>query len=281
MSITQITLAAALLGLLVGSFLNVVIYRLPVTLQKQWRKSAKEYLNIELDEEDKKPFNIIFPPSRCPKCHSPVRFWQNIPVISYLLLRGRCHSCKTPIPLRYPAVEILTAAVFAAVAWRYGFTPLTAGGLFFSAMLLAMTFIDADTQLLPDELTLPLLWAGLLFNWHYGFIPLPNALLGAVAGYLSLWTLGFCFKLLTGKDGMGGGDLKLLAALGAWLGIAVLPLIAFIAALVGLVAAVAMKAVKSQPIAFGPALAIAGWIVFIANEQVMQAVGWWLNKSGF
>lgn len=278
---TFIIAAAALLGLLVGSFLNVVIYRLPVTLKKQWRRTAKEYLEIELDDADKQRFNIMYPPSRCPTCGSGVKAWQNIPIISYIFLRGRCHSCRTPISLRYPAIELLTGIMFGIVAWRYGFTPLTAGGLIFTALLIAMTFIDADTQLLPDELTLPLMWLGLLGNWYYGWISLYSAVIGAAAGYMSLWSLYQIHKLITKREGMGGGDFKLLAALGAWLGVASLPVIALMASIVGLVAALIMRVAKAQPIAFGPALAIAGWIVFVAHEPVMNGVAWWLNKSGF
>lgn len=272
---------AALLGLLVGSFLNVVIYRLPVMMEKQWQLAAKQHLNLPLSEEDQRPFNLMFPPSRCPKCASSVKPWQNIPVISYLLLKGKCHHCRTPIAWRYPAVEVLTGILFGLVAWRYGYTAVTAGGLLFTAMLVAMTFIDADTQLLPDQLTLPLIWLGLLFNWQVGFVTLPQALLGAVCGYMGLWLLFHLFKLLTGKEGMGYGDFKLLAALGAWLGVSTLPVIVFVAALVGLVAALVMKAAKGQPIAFGPSLAVAGWIVFIANDHILKGVHWWLAKSGF
>lgn len=278
---TFIIAAAVLLGLLVGSFLNVVIYRLPVTLKKQWRRTAKEYLEIELDDADKQRFNIMYPPSRCPTCGSGVKAWQNIPIISYIFLRGRCHSCRTPISLRYPAIELLTGIMFGIVAWRYGFTPLTAGGLIFTALLIAMTFIDADTQLLPDELTLPLMWLGLLGNWYYGWISLHSAVIGAAAGYMSLWSLYQIHKLITKREGMGGGDFKLLAALGAWLGVASLPVIALMASIVGLVAALIMRVAKAQPIAFGPALAIAGWIIFVAHEPVMNGVAWWLNKSGF
>ena len=271
---------AVIFGLLVGSFLNVVIYRLPVMLEKQWQQAAKQHLQLPLTPEEQQPFNLMFPPSRCPKCGSSVKPWQNIPVISYLLLRGRCHHCQTPIVWRYPAVELLTGILFGLVAWRYGATAVTLGGLLLTAILVALTFIDADTQLLPDQLTLPLIWLGLLFNWQVGFVSLPQALLGAVCGYLSLWLLFHAFKLLTGKEGMGYGDFKLLAALGAWLGVATLPVIVFMAAMVGLVAALVMKAAKGQPIAFGPALAVAGWLVFFANEAILKGVHWWLTKSG-
>lgn len=278
---TFIIFAAALLGLLVGSFLNVVIYRLPVTLKKQWRRTAKEYLEIELDDADKQRFNIMYPPSRCPTCGSGVKAWQNIPIISYIFLRGRCHSCRTPISLRYPTIELLTGIMFGIVAWRYGATALTAGGLIFTALLIAMTFIDADTQLLPDELTLTLMWLGILGNWYYGWIGLHASVLGAVLGYTSLWILYQIHRLITGKEGMGGGDFKLLAALGAWTGASSLPVIAFMAAVIGLLGALIMRVAKGQHTAFGPALAIAGWVIFVAHEPVMRGLAWWLQKSGF
>lgn len=271
---------AVLLGLLVGSFLNVVIYRLPIMLEKQWQLAAKQHLNLPLTEQDQLPFTLSTPPSRCPRCGNSVKPWQNIPIISYLLLHGRCHSCRSPISCRYPAVELLTGILFGIVAWRYGYTYTTLGGLIFTAALVALTFIDADTQLLPDQLTLPLIWLGLLFNWQVGFVSLPQALMGAVGGYLSLWSLFHLFKLITGKEGMGYGDFKLLAALGAWLGVGTLPVIVFVAALVGLVAALVMRATKGQPIAFGPALAIAGWLVFAANSHILQGIHWWMHKSG-
>ncbi|OSI06890.1 protein PilD [Neisseria animaloris] len=272
---------SALFGLLVGSFLNVVIYRVPVMMERAWTAFAKEHLGQVLTEEEQQPFNLIKPDSRCPSCQSPVKAWQNIPVLSYLMLGGKCGSCQTPISKRYPLVELLTGALFAVVAWKYGWSMTTLGGLILTAMLIALTFIDADTQYLPDQLTLPLVWLGLLFNLNGIFVPLTSAVLGAVCGYMSLWLLCYAYKLLTGKIGMGGGDFKLLAALGAWLGVSVLPVLIFMAALIGLVAAVIMRVAKGQQFAFGPSLAIAGWIIFIANEQVMTVVGWWLKASGF
>ena len=272
---------AVVLGLLVGSFLNVVIYRIPVIMERGWTTFSKEHLNLPLSDEEKQPFNLMLPKSRCPKCHAGVKAWQNIPVISYLFLGGRCASCRTPISKRYPLVEILTALLFGIVAWRYGWSMLTFGGLVFTAMLLALTFIDADTQYLPDSLTLPLIWLGLLFNYDGTFVSLQQAVLGAVFGYMSLWSLNYIHKLIRGMDGMGGGDFKLLAALGAWMGVSVLPIIVLVAALVGVIAAVILKAAKSQPIAFGPCLAIAGWLAFAGYEDVMMGVNWWLRASGF
>ena len=252
---------AALFGLLTGSFLNVVIYRVPVMMERGWTLFAKEHLQLELTDAEKQPFNLLKPDSRCQHCGTPIKPWQNIPVISYILLRGQCGSCQTPISIRYPAIELLTSVMFAVVAIVYGWSWLTLTGLVLTAFLIALTFIDADTQYLPDQLTLPLVWLGLLANYAGGLVGLQQAVLGAVCGYMSLWLLNFAHKLWRGFDGMGAGDFKLLAALGAWLGAAVLPVIVFVAALVGVVAAVVLKAAKNQPIAFGPCLAIAGRLV--------------------
>ena len=272
---------AALFGLLTGSFLNVVIYRVPVMMERGWTLFAKEHLQLELTEAEKQPFNLLKPDSRCQHCGTPIKPWQNIPVISYILLRGQCGSCQTPISIRYPAIELLTAVMFAVVAIVYGWSWLTLTGLILTAFLIALTFIDADTQYLPDQLTLPLVWLGLLANYAGGLVSLQQAVLGAVCGYMSLWLLNFVHKLWRGFDGMGAGDFKLLAALGAWLGAAVLPVIVFVAALVGVVAAVVLKAAKSQPIAFGPCLAIAGWLVWIGYDKVMMGIDAWLKASGF
>ena len=271
---------AALFGLLTGSFLNVVIYRVPVMMERGWTLFAKEHLQLELTEAEKQPFNLLKPDSRCQHCGTPIKPWQNIPVISYILLRGQCGSCQTPISIRYPAIELLTAVMFAVVAIVYGWSWLTLTGLVLTAFLIALTFIDADTQYLPDQLTLPLIWLGLLANYAGGLVSLQQAVLGAVCGYMSLWLLNFVHKLLRGFDGMGAGDFKLLAALGAWLGASVLPIVVFAAALVGIVAALVMKAAKSQPIAFGPCLAIAGWLVFVANDKVKAGLNIWLNSAG-
>ena len=272
---------AALFGLLTGSFLNVVIYRVPVMMERGWTLFAKEHLQLELTEAEKQPFNLLKPDSRCQHCGTPIKPWQNIPVISYILLRGQCGSCQTPISIRYPAIELLTAVMFAVVAIVYGWSWLTLTGLVLTAFLIALTFIDADTQYLPDQLTLPLVWLGLLANYAGGLVSLQQAVLGVVCGYMSLWLLNFVHKLWRGFDGMGAGDFKLLAALGAWLGAAVLPVIVFVAALVGVVAALVLKAAKSQPIAFGPCLAIAGWLVWIGYDKVMMGIDAWLKASGF
>lgn len=268
-------------GLLIGSFLNVVIYRVPVMMERGWTQFAKEHLNLPLTAEEEAPFTLSKPDSRCPKCHAPVKAWQNIPIVSYLLLGGKCSSCKTPISIRYPLVELLTGVLFGVVAWQYGWSWLTLGGLIFTAMLIALTFIDYDTQYLPDSLTLPLVWLGLLYNFNGAFTTLQSAVLGAVCGYMSLWLLCYVYKLLTGKIGMGGGDFKLLAALGSWLGVGVLPVLVFMAALIGIIGALVSRVGKGQQFAFGPSLAVAGWIIFIANEPIHQLIQWWLTKSGF
>ncbi|WP_308023583.1 prepilin peptidase [Neisseria oralis] len=272
---------AAVLGLVIGSFLNVVIYRTPVMMERGWTQFAKEHLQLGLTEEERQPFNLLKPDSRCPKCHAPVRAWQNIPIVSYLMLGGKCGSCKTPISIRYPLVELLTGILFAAVAWQYGWSWTALGGLILTAVLIALTFIDIDTQYLPDQLTLPLIWLGLLFNFDGAFVSLQSAVLGAVCGYMSLWLLNSFYRLVRGVQGMGAGDFKLLAALGAWLGVGTLPVLVFMSALVGLVGALIMRVARNQPFAFGPSLAIAGWVVFAANEPVNQLIRWWLTKSGF
>ena len=272
---------SVIVGLLIGSFLNVVIYRVPVMMERGWTQFAKEHLQLELTEEEQQPFNLMKPDSRCPKCYAPVKAWQNIPIVSYLMLGGKCGSCKTPISIRYPLIELLTGILFGVVAWQYGWTMAAFGGLILTAILIALTFIDADTQYLPDSLTLPLIWLGLLFNLNGTFVPLKSAVLGAVFGYMSLWLLCFIYKLLTGKIGMGNGDFKLLAALGAWLGAGILPVLVFIAALIGLIGAIIGRVAKGQYFAFGPSLAIAGWIILVANEPVHHAVTWWLTTSGF
>lgn len=270
---------ALILGFAVGSFLNVVIYRLPIMMERSWQTEARMALQLPVGNSTR--FNLCVPPSACPHCQHKIRWWQNIPLLSYLILRGRCAACTVPISPRYFCVELVTGLAFAAVVWHYDVTPVAAGGLILTAALIALTFIDADTQLLPDQITLPLLWFGLLFNWYCEFVPLSAAVWGAALGYLSLWSLFWLFKLLTGKDGMGYGDFKLLAALGAWMGAAALPLIVFMAAIVGIIASVILKIARSQPMAFGPALAVSGWIVWMANSQINQLIHWWLRLSGF
>ena len=228
------------------------------------------------------------PPSHCPSCKTAIKPWQNIPILSYVLLKGQCKHCHIAISLRYPLVELLTGLVFAICAWKFGTTWTALATMVFSAYLIAMIFIDADTQLLPDQLTLPLMWGGIVFHLaayllhaDWGITTLVDSLLGAIVGYLSLWSIFQLFKLVTGKEGMGYGDFKLLAALGAWLGIGVLPIIIIMSAVVGLIFAIIMKVAKNQPMPFGPYLAISGWLVLIFNQPIAQFIQWWLSKSGF
>ena len=283
-----VVLLALILGLLVGSFLNVVIYRVPEGLNRNWKLQAKQMLDLPLEQGEGERFNILMPPSHCPSCKAAIKPWQNIPILSYVLLKGQCKHCQTAISLRYPLVELLTGLVFAVCAWKFGVTWTALAAMVFSAYLIAMIFIDADTQLLPDQLTLPLMWGGIVFHLaayllqaDWGITTLVDSLLGAIVGYLSLWSIFQLFKLATGKEGMGYGDFKLLAALGAWLGIGVLPIIIIMSALVGLIFAIIMKVAKNQPMPFGPYLAISGWLVLIFNQPIAQFIQWWLSKSGF
>lgn len=271
-----------LLGLLVGSFLNVVILRLPAMMEAEWKAQCQEFLNCHCSptaddtaaETAKKTFNLVFPASHCPQCHSPLRAWQNIPLVSFLLLKGRCHHCGVNIPWRYPAVESLTALLSAWVAWHFGFGWQCAAALVLLWALIALSVIDFDHQLLPDDLTLPLLWLGLLLNYFALFTDLHHAVLGAVLGYGSLWSVYWLFKLLTGKEGMGFGDFKLLAVLGAWFGWQLLPLViilsSLVGALVGLTLIISLGRDKNIPIPFGPYLAAAGVIAMLWGEPLTR-----------
>ena len=283
-----VVLFALILGLLVGSFLNVVIYRVPEGLNRNWKLQAKQMLDLPLEQGEGEHFNILMPPSHCPSCKVAIKPWQNIPILSYVLLKGQCKQCHAAISLRYPLVELLTGLVFAVCAWKFGVTWTALAAMVFSAYLIAMIFIDADTQLLPDQLTLPLMWGGIVFHLaayllqaDWGITTLVDSLLGAIVGYMSLWSIFQLFKLVTGKEGMGYGDFKLLAALGAWLGISVLPIIIIMSAVVGLIFALIMKVAKNQPMPFGPYLAISGWIVLVFSQPISQFIQWWLTKSGF
>ena len=283
-----VVLLALILGLLVGSFLNVVIYRVPEGLNRNWKLQAKQMLDLPLEQGEGERFNILMPPSHCPSCKSAIKPWQNIPILSYVLLKGQCKHCHAAISMRYPLVELLTGLVFAVCAWKFGATWTALAAMVFSAYLIAMIFIDADTQLLPDQLTLPLMWGGIVFHLaayllqaDWGITNLVDSLLGAIVGYMSLWSIFQLFKLVTGKEGMGYGDFKLLAALGAWLGISVLPIIIIMSAVVGLIFALIMKVAKNQPMPFGPYLAISGWIVLVFSQPISQFIQWWLTKSGF
>jgi len=271
-------LAVVLLSLLVGSFLNVVILRFPIMLFRSWKKDLEE-MPESLPEHPaladlSKPFNLLKPDSHCPKCHAPVRAWQNIPVISWLLLRGKCAGCGTAIGLRYPAVEIVTALMSVTLLLVFPWGWPLAAMLVFTWLLIAMSVIDIDHQILPDDMTLSLLWLGLLINSQGLFTDLESAVYGAVAGYLSLWSVYWLFKLLTGKEGMGYGDFKLLAALGAWLGIQNILLIVLLSSVVGAVVGIAGILIlgrdKNLPIPFGPYLAAAGWIAALWGDEITQ-----------
>ncbi|MDO9617876.1 MAG: A24 family peptidase [Pseudomonas sp.] len=270
-----------LLGLLIGSFLNVVVYRLPKIMQRDWRSQAREILDLPAEPQTA-TFNLILPNSSCPHCAHEIKPWENIPVISYLFLRGKCSSCKTHISLRYPLVELACGLLSAFIAWHFGFTWQAGAMLLLTWGLLAMSLIDADHQLLPDSLVLPLLWLGLIANSFGLFTSLEDALWGAIAGYLSLWSVYWLFKLVTGKEGMGYGDFKLLAMLGAWGGWQVLPLTILLSSLVGAVLGLIMlrlrNAETSTPIPFGPYLAIAGWIALLWGEQITSS---YLQIAGF
>ena len=271
-------LVCVLFGLLVGSFLNVVIHRIPKMMEATWRQEARELLEQPAPKGEETPpiFNLVTPGSHCPHCNHRIRWYENVPVVSWALLKGRCSGCKAAISKRYPIIELLTALVAGLCAWRFGYDPWLIFMLYGSFTLLALAVIDLDTTLLPDDLTYPLLWAGLLAS-VLGISPvsLPDAVIGAMAGYLALWSLYWVFKLLTGKEGMGYGDFKLLAALGAWLGWQYLPVVVLLSSVVGLVFAVSMMASGSvkrdQGIPFGPYLAIAGWIALLWGEAIVSS----------
>lgn len=276
---------ALTLGLLIGSFLNVVIYRLPQTLFTDWRNQCREFIaqekGEEVEENQQEVFNIAVPRSHCPSCKAPVHAWQNIPLLSYVLLRGKCANCNVHISLRYPIIELVTGLLTAFVAYQYGLTLTALLVAVFTWSLLVLTMIDVDHQLLPDNITIPLVWLGLLANAFGLFTDLNTALFGAVFGYLSLWSVYWLFKLITGKEGMGFGDFKLLAALGAWMGWEMLPAIIILSSLVGAIIGIGGILIygkdKNKPIPFGPYLAIAGWIAFFwgakLNQTYLQSMG--------
>ncbi len=288
-----IALLCLLLGLMIGSFLNVVIHRLPLMLRRDWRAQSAEILG-EWAQDNGAPgvvkqlaaplqslmqsaqrYNLIVPRSACPACGRSIRAWENVPLLSYAGLRGRCAGCKARISLRYPLVEAFTALVSAYIGWRFGFTAATLGALIFAWALIAASGIDLDTQLLPDDITLPLIWAGLLFNLWGTFTSLESAVIGAVAGYLALWSVYWAFKLATGKEGMGYGDFKLLAAIGAFLGWKMLPAVILLSSLVGAAVGIALIVLarhgRQVPIPFGPYLAAAGLIALFFGEAINRA----------
>ena len=263
------------LGLIVGSFLNVVIYRLPVMLEKEWQSQCRELLEIESEQvKDEKKFNLSTPASRCPHCGHAIRIYENIPVLSYLFLRGKCSSCKTPISMRYPIIELISGILTAVIAWHFGYGWAALAAMFLTWSLIALTMIDYDHQLLPDNITLPFLWLGLSLSLFNIFTDTYASIIGAIAGYLALWLVFHGFKLVTGKEGMGYGDFKLLAMLGAWMGWQMLPAIILMSSVVGVVVGVSLILFKNHnkdhPIPFGPYLAIAGWICLIWGDTLNQ-----------
>ncbi len=268
-----------LLGLVVGSFLNVVVYRLPLMMQAQWRRDCCELLE-QAPTEDGPALSLAVPNSHCPTCKAPVRPWQNIPVLSYLALGGKCASCHARISPRYPVVELLTGLVTLWLGVHFGPSLQLAGAVLLTWALITLTLIDYDTQLLPDDITLPLLWLGLAFNLGGVFVPLADAVLGAIVGYGILWSVYWLFKLVTGKEGMGYGDFKLLAALGAWLGWQAIPLVILLSSLVGAAVGLSLMVIKRRgrevPIPFGPYLAAAGLLGLLWGEQILAA---WLGTA--
>jgi len=261
---------AGAFGLAIGSFLNVVIYRLPKMMEAEWQAQCAELAGREAEKAPR--FNLLVPGSHCPSCKTPLRVRDNVPLVSYFASGGRCAHCGASISRRYPVVEAVTAMLAAWVAWHFGFGPTGLAALAFTFVLIALTFIDADTTLLPDSLTLPLLWAGLLLNVGGLFAPLPEAVIGAAAGYLILWTIYWLFKLATGKEGMGYGDFKLLAALGAWFGWKMLLPVLLLSSVVGAAVGILLLALRRQgrdiPIPFGPYLAAAGFIALLYGRDI-------------
>ena len=269
---------SVIFGLLVGSFLNVVIHRLPKMMEREWHANCLE-LQGKLELQNKEvlsqtKYNIVTPRSACPKCGHNISALENIPVISWLMLSGKCKSCKTSISLRYPLIEAITGALIGAVAYKYGFTATTFFAWIFVFALVTLTFIDFDTQLLPDDITLPLLWLGLIFNFNGGFTDLKSAVLGAIFGYLILWSVYWAFKLVTGKEGMGYGDFKLLAAIGAWFGWQMLPAVILLSSVVGAIIGIGLIVFKGKEggtaIPFGPFLALGGIAALFYGAQLVQ-----------
>lgn len=261
-----------LFGLMVGSFLNVVIYRLPIMMEREWKRGCSELHGQTPVEET--AFNLVVPRSACPSCNHKISALENIPLLSYLFLRGKCACCNTRINMRYPLVEALTGLLAGLIAWRFGFGSMAIAAWLFTFCLIALTFIDVDTQLLPDDITLPLMWAGLLFNFNGGFTDLQSAVAGAIAGYLLLWSVYWMFKLITGKEGMGYGDFKLLAAIGAWFGWQLLPAVILLSSIVGSVIGIGLILLarhgRNTPIPFGPYLALGGIAALFWGHRLAQ-----------
>ncbi|KIO49972.1 methyltransferase [Nitrosospira sp. NpAV] len=260
-------------GLLAGSFLNVVIYRLPKMMEREWRRQCADLRGEPVERQP--PFNIVIPRSACPHCGHKITALENIPVVSYVFLRGRCSQCHAPIATRYPVVEVLTGLISGFIAWYFGYGFAAFAALVFVWTMIALAFIDMDTQLLPDDITLPLLWGGLLINLGDGFTDIRSAIIGAVAGYLALWLVYWCYRLLTGREGMGYGDFKLLAAIGAWLGWQMLPLVILFSSLTGAVAGVGLMVIAKHerhvPIPFGPYLVGGSFVALFWGNQINRA----------
>ena len=267
-------LACGALGLVVGSFLNVVIYRLPLMMETAWNRECREHAGISADTDEQQRFNLLTPASRCPQCDHRISALENIPLISYLFLKGRCSGCGTSISIRYPAVELATAILSVVTALHFGYSLQTVAALGFTWALIALFLIDFDHQILPDSITLPLLWTGLLLSLFNLFVDSHNSIVGAIAGYLALWTIFHAFKLLTGKEGMGYGDFKLLAALGAWVGWQSLPVVILFSSVVGAAIGISLILFKgrdhSQPMPFGPFLAAAGWMTLLWGNDIIR-----------
>jgi len=272
-------IACGVLGLLIGSFLNVVIYRLPIMMERDWKRQCEEFLADDEETSSSKDnqqerFDLTLPRSRCSSCNHPIAAWDNIPVLSYLILAGKCRHCKSRVSFRYPFVELLTAAASVSVAMHFGFGVQALFALILTWSLIALTFIDYDTQLLPDDITMPLLWLGLIISVESVFVESSTSIIGAAAGYLSLWLVYQLFRLVTGKEGMGFGDFKLLALLGAWLGWQMLPLVILLSSVVGAIIGISLvlfkKHNKDHPIPFGPYLAIAGWIALMYGQVIVD-----------
>ncbi|WP_348946009.1 A24 family peptidase [Chitinibacter sp. FCG-7] len=265
-----------LIGLFVGSFLNVVIHRLPIMMEREFRAECQNFAGTTTEQDQNDTYNLAIPRSACPKCQHQITALENIPVISWLALRGKCSNCKIPISIRYPLVELSTSLISIGLAWHFGYGLALLGALLFAWALIALILIDADTCLLPDSITLPLVWLGILFNTQGVYTTLPSAVYGAVAGYMSLWSIYWLFKLATGKEGMGYGDFKLLAALGAWLGAAMLPAIILLSSLsgavIGLIMIAGAKRGWNKPMPFGPYLGIAGLLALIWGQDLSQAL---------
>lgn len=277
--------SVALISLAIGSFLNVVIYRFPKMLEQGWYEECREFLSEELDKskviETKEKMTLSKPDSTCPKCGHKIRFYENIPVLSWLFLKGKCSSCQSGISIRYPLIEATTAILSVIIATKFGVTIQTLFLLILTWGLISLTMIDFDHMLLPDQITLPLMWLGLLVNTTASFVPLQDAVIGAAVGYMSLFSIFWLFKLITGKEGMGFGDFKLVAVFGAWMGWQLLPLLILMASFVGALVGISLMVFKNhqreQAIPFGPYLAIAGWITLIWGQSIW---GWYLSTLG-